>query len=88
VYSVAAYVEADRCAKELGVRSRGGFFGQDATDDFCSALMDGAFNKALTVSSSNCWYSTPSFAHLQVMLQAGDTWLKVASRAVHTLVAS
>ncbi|KAJ9528111.1 hypothetical protein QJQ45_005747 [Haematococcus lacustris] len=47
VYSVAAYVEAERCAKELGVRSRGGFFEND--DDYCSALLDGAFSKALLI---------------------------------------
>ncbi len=53
VYSVAAYVEADRCAKELGVRSRGGFFESD--DDFTSALLDGAFNKALLVRRRGEW---------------------------------
>ncbi|GFR43682.1 hypothetical protein Agub_g4790 [Astrephomene gubernaculifera] len=47
VYSVAAYVEADRAAHELGVRYRGGFFERD--DDYCSAILDGAFNKAITV---------------------------------------
>lgn len=47
VYSAALYVEADRCSKELGVRYRGGFFENDG--DYCSALMDGAFNKALIV---------------------------------------
>ncbi|KAG2483293.1 hypothetical protein HYH03_017840 [Edaphochlamys debaryana] len=47
VYSIAAYVEADRAAKELGVRERGGFFETD--DDYCQALLDGAFNKALTL---------------------------------------
>jgi hypothetical protein len=47
VYAVALYVEADKAAKELGVRDRGGFFEGD--DDFCSALMDGGFGKALVV---------------------------------------
>ncbi|GLI58762.1 hypothetical protein VaNZ11_000342 [Volvox africanus] len=47
VYSVAAYVEADRAARELGVRQRGGFFESD--DDYCSAILDGAFNKVLTL---------------------------------------
>ncbi len=47
VYSVAAYVEADRAAKELGLRQRGGFF--DTDDDYGQAIIDGAFNKALVV---------------------------------------
>ncbi len=47
VYSAALYVEADKCAKELGVRARGGFFAND--DDFCTAILDGAFNKVLTM---------------------------------------
>ncbi|GIL70578.1 hypothetical protein Vretimale_3698 [Volvox reticuliferus] len=47
VYSVAAYVEADRAAKELGIRERGGFFETD--DDYCSAILDGAFNKVLAL---------------------------------------
>ncbi|KIY97814.1 chalcone-flavanone isomerase [Monoraphidium neglectum] len=45
VYSVAVYVEAERCSKELGIRARGGFFENDG--DFCAALLDGAFGKAL-----------------------------------------
>lgn len=45
VYSVAVYVEAERCSKELGIRGRGGFFESDG--DFCAALLDGAFGKAL-----------------------------------------
>lgn len=49
VYAVALYVEAELCAKELGIRYRGGFFEND--DDFCSAIVDGAFNKNLVVSS-------------------------------------
>lgn len=48
LYSVALYVEGDLAAKELGIRSRGGFFETD--DDFCSALVDGAFEKVLVVS--------------------------------------
>lgn len=57
VYSAALYVEADRCAKELGIRQRGGFFEND--DDFCSAILDGAFSKALLVSCqlSSCFSS-------------------------------
>jgi len=47
VYSVAAYVEAEKAAKELAIRERGGFFESD--DDFCQALMDGAFNKVLVL---------------------------------------
>lgn len=47
VYSVALYTEADKCAKELGIRARGGFFENDG--DFCSALMDGAFQKVFTI---------------------------------------
>lgn len=47
VYSVALYVEADKAAKELGVRSRGGFFSND--NDFCTALLDGAFSKCLVI---------------------------------------
>ena len=43
VYSAALYVEADKCARELGVRSRGGFFENDA--DYCTGLTDGAFHK-------------------------------------------
>ena len=35
VYTIAAYVEADKCAKELGIRSRGGFFGESC---ICQAL--------------------------------------------------
>lgn len=47
VYSCALYTEADRTSKELGIRSRGGFFETD--DDYCQALLDGAFNKVLKV---------------------------------------
>lgn len=52
VYSCALYTEADRTAKELGVRSRGGFFETD--DDYCQALLDGAFSKVLKVSGHTC----------------------------------
>eukprot|EP00955_Chlamydomonas_euryale_P086385 364208-Chlamydomonas_euryale.AAC.40 len=45
---VALYVEASKCAKELGIRQRGGFFENDA--DFCQAVLDGAFHKVLIVS--------------------------------------
>lgn len=47
VYAVTLYVEADRAAKELGIRSRGGFFSSD--DDFALAVSDGAFGKVLQV---------------------------------------
>ena len=47
VYAVALYVEAQLAARELGVRARGGFFETD--DDYCSALTDGAFVKALEI---------------------------------------
>lgn len=47
VYAVALYVEADLAARELGVRDRGGFFEND--DDYCSALVDGGFNKVLQI---------------------------------------
>ena len=51
VYAVALYVEAEKAARELGVRSRGGFFddAETADADFCSALADGAFTKALRI---------------------------------------
>ena len=49
VYSIAAYVEGDRAAKELGVRSRGGFFEGGGDGDYCAALLDGAFGKAIVV---------------------------------------
>jgi hypothetical protein len=48
LYSVALYVEGELAAKELGIRYRGGFFETD--DDYCSALVDGAFEKVLVVS--------------------------------------
>lgn len=47
VYAVALYVEAAKAARELGVRARGGFFETD--DDYCSALVDGGFDKALQI---------------------------------------
>lgn len=50
VYAVALYVEAELAAKELGIRYRGGFFESD--DDYCSAIVDGAFTKTLVVSNS------------------------------------
>ncbi|PSC74267.1 chalcone-flavanone isomerase [Micractinium conductrix] len=45
VYAVALYVEAEKMARELGVRNRGGFFEGD--DDYCQALIDGGCVKAL-----------------------------------------
>lgn len=47
VYSVALFVEAEKCARELGIRYRGGFFETD--QDYCDALVDGAFNKVLQI---------------------------------------
>eukprot|EP00798_Chlamydomonas_sp_ICE-L_P014539 gene14539-20579_t len=47
VYSVAAFAEAEKCAKELGKRQRGGFFETD--DDYMTAVLDGAFHKAVVV---------------------------------------
>ena len=51
VYAVALYVEAEKAARELGVRSRGGFFDDASTSDadFCSALAEGSFVKALRI---------------------------------------
>ena len=49
VYSVALYVEAEKAARELGLRSRGGFFAGGGDGDFCAALIDGAFHKALRI---------------------------------------
>lgn len=46
---MGAYVEGERAAKELGIRARGGFFENDG--DYCAALLDGAFGKALVVRS-------------------------------------
>mmetsp|Transcript_38532 Transcript_38532/g.46573 ORF Transcript_38532/g.46573 Transcript_38532/m.46573 type:complete len:309 (+) Transcript_38532:127-1053(+) len=48
VYAVALYVEADLCAKELGVRERGGLeFNSDST--FCDAILDGVFDKTIHI---------------------------------------
>ncbi|KAK9806338.1 hypothetical protein WJX72_010689 [[Myrmecia] bisecta] len=47
VYAVALYVEAERAAKELAIRSRGGFF--DGDEDYALALTDGAFAKLLHI---------------------------------------
>ncbi|KAL6782242.1 hypothetical protein ACKKBG_A06070 [Auxenochlorella protothecoides x Auxenochlorella symbiontica] len=47
VYAVAVYAEAEKAARELGIRARGGFFESD--DDYCSALLDGGFHKALQI---------------------------------------
>jgi len=48
VYAITAYVEAEKAAKELGVRYRGGFF--ETEQDFCDAIMDGAFGKAFQIT--------------------------------------
>lgn len=47
IYSVALFVEAEKCARELGIRYRGGFFESD--QDFCDAITDGAFTKVLEI---------------------------------------
>lgn len=47
VYSVALYVEGKPAARELGLRSRGGFLTEDA--DFASAVCDGAFAKVIAM---------------------------------------
>lgn len=49
VYAVTVYVEAEKAARELGVRQRGGFFDDNRDEDFALALVDGAFAKALVV---------------------------------------
>jgi len=53
VYALTCYVEAEKAAHELGVRYRGGFF--ETEQDFCDAIMDGAFGKAiqLTILGNN-----------------------------------
>lgn len=49
VYAVTVYVEAEKAARELGVRQRGGFFDDNRDEDYALALVDGAFTKALVV---------------------------------------
>lgn len=49
MYAVTVYVEAEKAARELGVRQRGGFFDDNRDEDFTLALVDGAFAKALVV---------------------------------------
>jgi hypothetical protein len=49
VYAVSVYVEAEKAARELGVRQRGGFFDDNRDEDYALALVDGAFAKALVV---------------------------------------
>lgn len=46
---MTVYVEAEKAARELGVRQRGGFFDDNRDEDFTLALVDGAFAKALVV---------------------------------------
>eukprot|EP00193_Tetraselmis_chui_P016742 CAMPEP_0177790452 /NCGR_PEP_ID=MMETSP0491_2-20121128/23362_1 /TAXON_ID=63592 /ORGANISM="Tetraselmis chuii, Strain PLY429" /LENGTH=301 /DNA_ID=CAMNT_0019312527 /DNA_START=135 /DNA_END=1040 /DNA_ORIENTATION=+ len=48
VYALTVYVEAQKAAHELGVRYRGGFF--ETEQDFCDAIMDGAFGKAIQLT--------------------------------------
>lgn len=45
VYAITLYVEADKAARELGIRKRGGFFDDDNDDDYALALADGGFDK-------------------------------------------
>ena len=51
VYAVALYSQPKEAARELGVRSRGGFFSDAGArvEDMCQALVDGAFAKALVL---------------------------------------
>jgi hypothetical protein len=49
VYAVALFVEAAKAARELGIRDRGGFFKDASVDDYCTAVLDGAFDKMLQV---------------------------------------
>lgn len=49
VYAIALYVEAERAAKELGVRQRGGFFDDNKDADYALAIVDGAFTKTLVI---------------------------------------
>jgi hypothetical protein len=49
VYAVTVYVEAEKAARELGVRQRGGFFDDNRNEDYALALVDGAFIKALVI---------------------------------------
>lgn len=49
VYAIALYVEAERTAKELGVRQRGGFFDDNVDADYALAIVDGAFTKTLVI---------------------------------------
>ena len=46
---MAVFVEAEKAARELGVRQRGGFFDDNRDEDYALALVDGAFSKALVV---------------------------------------
>jgi hypothetical protein len=49
VYAVALFVEVLKAARELGLRDRGGFFKDAPADDYCTAIIDGAFDKMLQV---------------------------------------
>ena len=49
MYAVALFVEAAKAARELGIRDRGGFFKDASADDYCTAILDGAFDKMLQV---------------------------------------
>ncbi|KAK9865812.1 hypothetical protein WJX84_006743 [Apatococcus fuscideae] len=49
VYAITLYVEADKAARELGVRKRGGFFQDAGTEEYADAIVDGAFSKLLQV---------------------------------------
>lgn len=47
VYAITLYVEAEKAARELGIRKRGGFFDDDNDDDYALALADGGFDKVV-----------------------------------------
>lgn len=70
LYSVALYVEGELAAKELGIRYRGGFFETDG--DYCSAIVDGAFEKVLVVSE-------PGWLAAGVGLASRQQWRRLPS---------
>eukprot|EP01023_Acetabularia_acetabulum_P067578 TRINITY_DN9350_c1_g1_i1.p2 TRINITY_DN9350_c1_g1~~TRINITY_DN9350_c1_g1_i1.p2 ORF type:complete len:282 (+),score=53.59 TRINITY_DN9350_c1_g1_i1:250-1095(+) len=47
VYAVSLYVESELAARELGVRSRGGYFDANQDQEYCDAILDGAFVKCV-----------------------------------------
>jgi hypothetical protein len=85
LYSVALYVEGELAAKELGIRYRGGFFETD--DDYCSALVDGAFEKVLVVSCQEplLWHCSHYLSSLLdgCMAERGYPRMLLCCRGVH-----